>query len=285
MEVVLKIQKKYESFNSSQRKIADYIINHIDICGFITLRQLAKASKTTEVTVINFARKLGFTGFADMKSAIQLDVAQQISPNAKIEESISHVRELTKLDQEVIDSEISALNTTYSALNREQLLKTTALIHQAKRVYLIAYDYAATLSSAFEERFVRIGIDVINLGGMDISNVLYRLALSTPDDLLVLFSYKPYTQSSIDLVKYLRAEYSAKVICFSDNETAPMAHHADSIFLSPTAHLIFTNSMTAPFSLITLLASLYISKYKDDYRIFNKKLTGLQKSVEKTREE
>ena len=123
---------------------------------------------------------------------------------------------------------------------------------------------------------------MVNLGGMDMPNVLYRLALSTEDDLLILFSYKPYTQLSINLAKCLQANYKAKILCFSDNENTPMHKQADLIFLSPTAHLIFANSMTAPFSLITLLASLYISKYREDYRAFNKKLNELQQVVEKT---
>jgi len=147
---------------------------------------------------------------------------------------------------------------------------------------LLAYDYAATVSSVFEDRFIRLGVDVVNLGGMDMPNVLYRLALSTEDDLLILFSYKPYTQLSINLAKCLQANYKAKILCFSDNENTPMHKQADLIFLSPTAHLIFANSMTAPFSLITLLASLYISKYREDYRAFNKKLNELQQVVEKT---
>jgi len=282
MEIILEIQKKYASFNSTQRKIADYISNHIDVCCFATLRQLAKDTKTTEVTIINFSRKLGFTGFADMKMAIQNGVAQRISPNAKIEESISHVKHLSNLDKEVVDSEIKALNKVYATIHKEQLLKAASLIKHAKKVYLLAYDYAATVSSVFEDRFIRLGVDVVNLGGMDMPNVLYRLALSTEDDLLILFSYKPYTQLSINLAKCLQANYKAKILCFSDNENTPMHKQADLIFLSPTAHLIFANSMTAPFSLITLLASLYISKYREDYRAFNKKLNELQQVVEKT---
>lgn len=281
MEITERIRRHYDSFNSTQRRIGDYIVNHVDVCCFVTLKQLAAATNTTEATIISFSRKIKFSGFADMKAAVQASIAQQISPNEKIETSISNIKHLNDLEQDILDSEVGALTKTYAEINKKQLIKAAGLIDGAKRVYLIAYDFAATVSNVFAERFVRLGVDAVNLGGMDTASVLYRLAMSTQDDLIVVFSYKPYTQLSFELAKFLKKEYETKIVCFSDNESSPMMHKADVILLSPTVNPVFSNSMTAPFSLINLLATMYISKHKNNYRIFNKKLSELQRMVEK----
>ena len=60
MDIFSRIRDQYDEFNKAQHRIADYILQHPEICGFASLRQFAAATDTTAATVLNFSRKLGF---------------------------------------------------------------------------------------------------------------------------------------------------------------------------------------------------------------------------------
>ena len=47
MNAIELIKEKYNTFNKTQRRIADYILANADACGFMTLHKLAGAAETT----------------------------------------------------------------------------------------------------------------------------------------------------------------------------------------------------------------------------------------------
>ncbi len=273
------INEQYNSFSRTQRQIADYILQHPDTVCFYTLKQLAAESHTTESTVLNFSHQIGYSGYADMRNDLQNHIVQWMSPNEKIKTSISLDKDSDDICSTVIDSELKAIEHTYSHISRKDLNDALELLFQAERIYVYASDYASAASNLFAQRFRRLGMDVTNIGGQDIPALLYYMAQMGSDDLLIFFSYLPYIQLPIDLARHLHNKQDVKILCFSDKLTTAGAQFADVVLTSVTKNPIFFNSYTAPISLINLLACMYISARKDQFSRFNEKLLKLQEIV------
>ena len=58
-------------FSKRQRAVADYICEHPDMAAFMTAELLARAAGVSESTVVRFALELGFSGYPDMRRAVQ----------------------------------------------------------------------------------------------------------------------------------------------------------------------------------------------------------------------
>lgn len=274
MDIFTTLRSQYDSFSKTQRRIADYLLDRPDIVCFSSLRELAAATSTTEATVLSFARKIGFSNFVEMRSEMRAYASQWMSPNKKIASAVQDAPD-SDLYASIRETEKQALVQTFQRTGEETLRQAAALLQDARRVFLLAYDYAVTASQFFAARFLRLGVDVLDLGGKGVPEILYRLAMYRPGDLFVLFSYPPYTPMPIELAQWFR-EKGAKVICFTDDPASPAAQSSDLVLSSVTQNEIFFNSMTATSSLITQLGAVYVTENRERHTAFSEELFQLQ---------
>ena len=66
------------------RTVADYVINNLDTCRFLTANELAKTANVSYSTVIRLAATLGFSGYPDFQKFLRSafdDNLESISDN------------------------------------------------------------------------------------------------------------------------------------------------------------------------------------------------------------
>lgn len=273
------IQQCYSSLSKTQRRIADYLLQHPNTGCFLTLKQLSKETHTTEATILSFSRSIGCDSFSDMRTKLQSYISQWMFPSARLKISAFSEDVPDSVSAAVINSELNALKQSYEHISDQDIDQVLTLLHAARRVYVLASDYTTAVSNVFVERFSRLGLDVRNVGGLEVSPTLYHLAQMGEEDLLVLFSYAPYTRLLFTLAQHLRTARGVRVLCFSDSLSSPGIQCADAALASVNSSPIFFNSITAPISLINLLACTYVSTYVEEYSAFDKSLSDLQRAV------
>ena len=274
MDIFTTLHSQYDSFSKTQRRIADYLLARPDIVCFSSLRELAAATSTTEATVLSFARKIGFSSFVEMRNEMRSYIGQWMSPNEKINSAVQR-EQGGDVYTGILKTEQEALLATLQYTNPETLRAAATLLRDARRVFLLAYDYGVTASQLFAARFLRLGVDVLDLGSKAVPEVLYRLAMYRPGDVFVLFSYSPYSPLPIELAQWFR-EKGAKVLCFTDDPASPAALGSDIVLSAVTRNEIFFNSMTATASIITLLGAVYVTENKEQHAAFYEQLSQLQ---------
>ena len=60
--ILKKLEAGIAGFSKSQKRIAQYIIEHYDKAAFMTAARLGKTIDVSESTVVRFAAELGFEG-------------------------------------------------------------------------------------------------------------------------------------------------------------------------------------------------------------------------------
>ena len=273
------IQQRYDSLSKTQRRIADYLLQHPNTGCFLTLKQLSKETHTTEATVLSFSHNIGCGSFSDMRNKMQRYISQWMFPSARLKTSALSGNAPDSISASVINSELTALKQSYDHISDQDIDRVLALLHAAGRIYVLASDYTTTVSNVFVERFSRLGLDIRSVGGLEISPTLYHLAQMREEDLMVLFSYAPYTRLLFTLTQHLRSARGVQVLCFSDSLSSPGVQCADAVLASVNSSPIFFNSITAPISLINLLACAYVSTYVEEYSAFDKVLSELIQTV------
>ena len=187
-----------------------------------------------------------------MRAALQGYISQWMSPNEKIRTALLESASPNDVYHQTIQSDQEALETTYRSISVQEFRKAIDLLRGARRIFAVSHDLPTTLSAHFAARFLRLGVDVVDLGSLSGPDILYRLAFFQPSDLLVAFSYSPYSQ-------------------------LPIARYADALLTSVTQHTLFFNSMTTPISLVTLMASVFVSENQETFQTYKANLDALQK--------
>lgn len=72
------IQRKFDTLNESDLQIWAYIVRHKDICRKISIQQLAVFCHVSHTTILRFAKKLGFSGYSEMRSFLKWEEKAEI---------------------------------------------------------------------------------------------------------------------------------------------------------------------------------------------------------------
>ncbi|HUI65890.1 MAG TPA: hypothetical protein VL126_13690, partial [Bacteroidota bacterium] len=73
------IQAKYPHLTDNQRKVADFLLEHISEAPFLSVVELEKRSGASKATVVRFAQSLGFSGFLEMRERLLRGVKSQMT--------------------------------------------------------------------------------------------------------------------------------------------------------------------------------------------------------------
>lgn len=68
------INRNFDKLNDNDLHIAHFINTHIDECKNMKIQDLAQFTHASNATIHRFTRKLGFDGYSDFKSYLNLKV-------------------------------------------------------------------------------------------------------------------------------------------------------------------------------------------------------------------
>lgn len=259
---MVKVQDMLEQTNGmtkTQSMIFSYMLNHPEAVCYNTLRDLANRIGVSEVSVLNVCRRLGCSGYAEMKQVFREYLSEHLREAFGRDYTLETVDENTCGDRRatlasMFDLEQSALKELFASVSEEQMFACAHRLMEAREVLLFGHDASKIMADYFAHRlnYLRINATSIKLGDSD--TVQTSLASVGPKDVLVLFSFPPYYQPVSNVARY--GDFcGAGVITITDSEKSPAVIKNACNFFCPTKAKFFFNSLTAPVSLINVLTS------------------------------
>lgn len=127
---------KQENFTSTDKEIADYIVNHKDeICDY-TVDRLARASYCSRASIIRFCRKLGLEGYREFTIAFSRELEKYHKDQKAIDMNYPFLGKDNSRDKEqrIADLMIEAIHTAQDEINTNLLEEAAKLIAQASVV-------------------------------------------------------------------------------------------------------------------------------------------------------
>ena len=165
------IQKKYDELNENDLEIWKYIISNKETCKQVSIQQLAVFCHVSHTTILRFAKKLGFSGYSEMRSFLKWEEQAEILYEEKDMERnannfVSMIRRMEDMDMRDI----------------------CQMIDEAKNIYVNGSgDVQKEAARALKGKFIhqRIFVNTVE-GGAEFSLVNEMLS---PNDLIIFISY------------------------------------------------------------------------------------------------
>ena len=86
-DILAIIDESYSKFSKGQKKVANYITENYDKAAFMTASRLGKTVNVSESTVVRFASELGYSGYPEMRKALQDMIRNCLTSVQRIEVS------------------------------------------------------------------------------------------------------------------------------------------------------------------------------------------------------
>ena len=61
------IREKYPGLPENQRKVADFLLQHLEEAPFLSVVEIEERSGASKATVVRLAQHLGYSGFLEMR--------------------------------------------------------------------------------------------------------------------------------------------------------------------------------------------------------------------------
>lgn len=215
------MRSNYNNLTKSEKRITDYILNNLKTVMSQTISDLATQTKSSEITISRFCKKLGFSGLQSLKIALASEiysqeelVSQEINPN----DSYKIIAE--KLFSSITDG----LQDTLKLLDFAQVEKAIKLITKAHQICVYGFGNSYTVCQDIETRFMRFGIPIKAYN--DLHMQVTASSLLTNQDLIICVSH---TGANIDLLQAVQLAHDnhIPIIAITSYMHSPLSKLAD----------------------------------------------------------
>lgn len=242
------------TFTKGQHLLARFVTEHCDKAAFMSSFDLASVTGVSQSTVIRFASALGYKGYGDFQSALQLELKYRLNTLERFE-----------LAEENSSSDLDMLNSiaSHDALNIKKNLSLNPLdalnnlctrMMLAGKVYLYGQQYTAPAAS-YLAAYLRVllpNICCLNMVGIDPLSGASGMA---PGDLLLCFSFPEHQQMTLDLLAFAR-EREACTATITESHDSVAAQDADISLIAECGDYGLGGSMAPLISLCSMIVSL-----------------------------
>jgi DNA-binding MurR/RpiR family transcriptional regulator len=247
-----------EELPPQQRTIADYLLEHLDTVPFLSVPELASRCGVSEATIVRFGQRIGFSGFAELKTALVELLQDRLN--------VDDEADTEDLGDDVLESvavhEGRNIRRTVDSIDREVFNAIADLVFAADHVYTFGMGISAHLAELAAYTLVQTGAAAHPLS-TGFSSPREQLVAITGKDLLLVVSLPPYSRQSLELLTDA-ADAGAATVALCDRLTAPAARRAGLALAVRSDNLTFTNAVAAMTVVINALATAIATRHRDE---------------------
>jgi len=270
-----RIRAAYDLISKTQRRIANLLLEKSDKACFMSLNEISAEAKVTPVTVMKFVKRLGYASFSDFKKEYQSYFQGMIAPRSVVRNHVPDIRTMANGGaRQIMENELRLLQASYDMLSEDRLLEAVNYIKNARKIYLVARGLSVPIAELLQTRLTFLSLESEILKLDNIILLPRTLVRAGQEDVFIVFTFPNYTPSIGDIAQCARLRGS-KIITITDKTTSPPACYSDLILLCHIEITVFYNSMTAPLSIVNILAELLALEMKESLEAYKESYQAL----------
>lgn len=253
------------SLPANQKKVADFFLEHLDLVALLPIRDVAEKARVSEASIVRFAQLLGYKGYKELKDELSTTLKNQLSPTQYYQLAITEKEKTPDIFKLVAHNVITNINDTIKSIDVSTFSRVVDSIIAAQRIYCLGMELSHQLSRLMTFLLRTYSYDAHYLS-VDFLQYREQIAYMTPHDLLIAFSFSPYSRETVEAISFARAR-GIKSIAFTDKKTAPIREFATFCMQIKTDNIMFSNSLGA---IVTVINAIITElNFRDKERTLN----------------
>lgn len=191
-----RLKSMLKQLSASERKIAEFILDHPEEVIHMTATELGKRTQTSGATVVRLSKSLQLNGFQDLKMKIAGDLAKPVDQGYR---DIKPEEPIELIIQKITSNTIQSLRDTAEIIDKRELKTAVQVLLQAKNVHFFGIGASHIIALDAQQKWLRI-----NRGATaftDAHLVATQIANAEPSDIVFAISFSGETP---EVVKILR---------------------------------------------------------------------------------
>ena len=223
---LLLAKSQYDEMGKSEKKIADWLFSHSGEAFTYSITEFASICDSSEATVVRFSRRLGFSGYQDLKLALAQETEKKIiTPYITAEDSCFDM--LEKLCNDIYLS----LERTKKNIGAENMTRASEVISKAGKVILVGLGGSSTVALEAANKFLRAGCNAYSYSDTHMQAI--AVSQLSSDDVVIGISQSGSSKDIVECLKIAKTR-GATTICVTAKERSPITRQSDIVLITDT---------------------------------------------------
>ena len=228
------MRSRLETLSRAEQRVARCILDEPSEAIRFSITELAERSTVGEATVSRFCRRLGLSGFLDLKISIASELAStpsaQDAPDGE-EGPLHWIRASSKRSAEMIDR-------TARLLDPESLERAIRALANARRVDVYGQGASAVTALDAQHGFLRLGM--VAQAPLDTHSQAMSASLLERGDVSLAFSHSGSTRDVVGNQQLAR-DNGAETICVTSAARSPIVAASSVVLLTASEDTLVSN--------------------------------------------
>lgn len=220
---------------------------------------MAKAVSVSAPTISRFARELGVSGFAEMRSEVAKATQATMDPVAKLRSKLRSDWTEGRAGETFV-----AIRQQIQMIDPDQInelaQRLARRIRNARNVYVMGFGTSELIAGLLSMRLRPFHPGVVNVAEAGGTEVAARnlIRIEAPD-LLIAITFPRYGRDPVQLTQYAH-DRGAQIAVITDSAASPLCPLADELAFIPAEHPVLTSSVVAAVAFVeTVLSAVMLS--------------------------
>ncbi|MBF8781251.1 MurR/RpiR family transcriptional regulator [Pseudomonas fulva] len=258
------IEKEFDSLPRVLQQAARFVVSNPTDVALDSMRGVARKAGVQPAAMLRLARQLRFENYEVFREHFRSWLADRDSPltdRAKALRRGPHGDSNAELVSLWLEAESRNLSQTLGAERHASIAQALLLLQGAERIYVMGL--RSLFSAAFYFNYTCSmfmgNVTMLTSIGGTFADELRRI---NDRDVLLVFSYHPYTQDSLRAMTFA-TQRGAKIITVTDSPVAPTAPIASCVLLAPNTTPSLLPSVLPALAISQTLAALLVANSAD----------------------
>lgn len=220
VDVLVRIRATLPGLAPSERRVAELVVHDPARCAAQTVTELALVSATSQATVARFAKRVGCTGYPELRRALAAAAAAERAtrPDTIPGTDIGADDDAATLIAKVGHLESTAVRDTAAQLDPAAVAAAARAIVAAQRVDVYGVGASAVVAQDLQMKLQRIGLVAQTFG--DYHQAVASAALLQHGDVAIAVSHRGTTHETLSALGEARARAATTVAITNFPEAA-----------------------------------------------------------------
>ena len=197
MSCIIRINEARPILTDTEIEIADFILeNKSDVINDST-QTLAQKTMTSPAAIIRFSKKIGFSGFSQLKIELAKDLSND---SMEFDNLLDPNESMDSLLKKAYQSNIQTIEKTYGLIDSRVIERVVQEIISCRNIYLFGIGGSGTVCEDFQHKLLRIGKTSIYYADTHLQ--LTVVPNMQKDDLAFFISYSGKTKEIVTAAKW-----------------------------------------------------------------------------------
>ena len=254
----------YDQLFDAEKKVADYLLDHPDAAVEMSVAALAGECSTSQATIIRFCKKVGFSGFHQLKIEMAKDMKTRkdyITTNAI---DINHIGQSL---HNILVSKVEELEATINNLNEESIRKVIDAVVKADVVEVAAVGNSIPIAMDASYKFNQVGIRSVASNVWEAQQA-FSFTLNK-GDVLIGISASGASRRLVGMAR-IAQKSGALVVTITSQPESPLAENSDIVLTTASRERVFYDQVSftrsAAMAVVDSIFLLLYSMRKDSFQ-------------------